>query len=138
MQYNRECSYCNSKYYVCRKCIDINSWKNLCCSRECYRKLIEDGATFAPKIIKNEVDNMPTILRAGLVNGKTIDITGYDLELGRFDCSDGTTKQFDSFEYFIISKEEMKVISERINTLIEDNSKNSRNSYGSRNRKSNS
>lgn len=48
------------------------------------------------------------ILRAGLKNQKTIDIVGYDLELGKFDCSNGETKTFDDFSYFIVPVEEMK------------------------------
>ena len=52
---------------------------------------------------------------------KIVDIIGYDLELGKFDCSDNTTKTFDYFEKFIISKDELKNISLRLNNLIENN-----------------
>lgn len=48
------------------------------------------------------------ILRAGLKNKKTIDIVGYDLEQGKFDCSNGETKTFDDFAYFIVPVKEMQ------------------------------
>ena len=67
---------------------------------------------------------MKTSLRAGLKNGRTITITGYDLELGKFDCSDGTSKVFEDFEYFIIPVSEMKEISARLSDKIENNKKN--------------
>lgn len=138
MTYNRECAVCGSKYYVCRKCVDIKAWKNICCSRECYKNLTEKKMKEEPKIIQNHETKIPIILRAGLKNGKTIDIVGYDLELGKFDCSDGATKEFESFEYFIVPKDEMSVISERINGLIEEIAKKNNTSYGTRNRRSNS
>lgn len=119
MLYNRECSYCGEKYYVCKKCIGINSWKNICCSRECFRKLIEEDKEMIPSII-NEVSNMKTVLRAGLNNNKTIDIIGYDLELGKFDCSDGSTKTFEDIKYFIVPKEEMEDVSKRLLKAIEE------------------
>lgn len=50
------------------------------------------------------------LLRAGLTNGRTIDITGYDLELGRFDTSDGKTREYEQFDYFIVPREEMQAI----------------------------
>ena len=51
-----------------------------------------------------------TLLRAGLTNKDTIDIVGYDLELGKFDCSDGKTRVYEDFSYFIVPKNEMKEI----------------------------
>lgn len=48
------------------------------------------------------------LLRAGLKNKKTIDIVGYDLEQGKFDCSNGETKTFDDFAYFIVPVKEMQ------------------------------
>lgn len=50
------------------------------------------------------------LLRAGLTNGRTIDITGYDLELGRFDSDDGKTREYEQFDYFIVPREEMQAI----------------------------
>lgn len=68
-----------------------------------------------------------TLIRGGLISGRTVDVHGYDLELGRFDCSDGITRQFNDFEYFILPKEEMKEISEKITRLTEEKTKNFRN-----------
>ena len=48
------------------------------------------------------------LLRAGLKNKKTIDIVGYDLEQGKFDCYNGETKTFDDFAYFIVPVKEMQ------------------------------
>lgn len=48
------------------------------------------------------------LLRAGLKNKRTIDIVGYDLEQGKFDCSNGETKTFDDFAYFIVPVKEMQ------------------------------
>ena len=50
---------------------------------------------------------MRTLLRAGLKNKDTIDITGYDLELGKFDCSDNKTRAYEDFSYFIVPVGEM-------------------------------
>lgn len=116
-KYNRECLNCGSKYYVCHSCESINSWKNSCCSRECYRNYISSGEIYSPIKI-NEVTEV--ILRAGLTNKKTIDITGYDLELGKFDCSDGVTRVFEDFEYFIIPKDELKEIGQKLSTNAEE------------------
>lgn len=68
-----------------------------------------------------------TLLRAGLTNGKTIDIVGYDIMLGKFDCSDNTTKVFDDFEYFIMPKDELKEIGEKLNSYNEKRNKVSKN-----------
>ena len=54
-------------------------------------------------------------IRAGLTNGKTITIYGYDLELGKFDCVDGVTRSFEDFAYFIIPSEEFQAIGKRLN-----------------------
>lgn len=114
-KYNRKCPVCGEEYYCCRSCISINSWKNVCCSQECYREYVANiDNTMSPIIIENGVNDMGIILRAGLVGGKTIDITGYDIVLGKFDCSDGQTRVFEDFEYFIVPKDELKAISNQI------------------------
>lgn len=58
-------------------------------------------------------------IRAGLTNGNTITINGYDLELGKFDCTDGLTRSFEDFSYFIIPSAEFKMISKRLDDKIE-------------------
>lgn len=116
--HNRTCNYCGDEYYCCKSCISINSWKNVCCSQECFRKMItESDDNLQPIILEKGANNMISILRAGLVGGKTIDITGYDIELGKFDCTDGKTKVFEDFEYFIVPKDEMKAIGDKIQIL---------------------
>lgn len=108
---NRKCNYCGREYYCCKSCISINSWKNVCCSIDCYRHMIQNGNINMPQEIKNkEGEVMKTLLRAALNNKDTADIIGYDLELGKFDCSDGKTRTFDDFLYFIVPTEEMKEI----------------------------
>ena len=70
-------------------------------------------------IIVQGSENMQTILRAGLKTGLTISITGYDLELGKFDCTDGKTRTIDEFNYFIVPVDEMKNLSERLYDKVE-------------------
>ena len=86
---NRKCQNCGNEYYVCRSCISINSWKNVCCTQQCFRNLMANSDTeIKPIIIESGVNNMNVVLRAGLVGGKTIDIVGYDVVLGKFDCTE--------------------------------------------------
>lgn len=119
MKKNRVCNYCGQEYYCCKSCISINSWKNICCSVQCFRSMIQEGIIKSPQEINNEKgENMSILLRAGLVNKDTIDIVGYDLELGKFDCSDGKTRVYDDFSYFIVPKEEMKEIVSFFNEKI--------------------
>lgn len=71
---------------------------------------------------------MKSTLRAGLKSGLTISITGYDLELGKFDCSDNITRTFDDIDYFIVTTAEMKNISSRLSSKIETTKKVSKKS----------
>lgn len=127
MTYNRKCVTCGTEYYACGACVGKNSWKNLCCSRECYRKYIEGGKEEKPNIIEfaNEArkDGL-VLLRGGLESGSMMDIYGYDLALGRFDCADGQTRGLDSFKFFIWPREEMKDVGEYISNLLENKSNN--------------
>lgn len=120
MMPNRVCAYCGDKYYVCRSCISIHSVKNVCCSVACYRHLIESGDSLRPKVYESGVSKMATVLRAGLTDGKTIDIQGYDLEMGKFDCSDNRTRTFTDFQYFIVPSNEFADIAERLKAMIEE------------------
>ena len=36
----RKCDNCGKEYFVCRACEKSGSWKNVCCSRSCFRELI--------------------------------------------------------------------------------------------------
>ena len=115
---NRKCNFCGTEYYVCRTCERQNSWKNICCSRLCYRNLLQqENASFVPQKMSLGVNTMK--IRAGLTNGNTITINGYDLELGKFDCTDGLTRSFEDFSYFIIPSAEFKMISKRLDDKIE-------------------
>lgn len=115
---NRKCAYCGEEYYCCKSCISNKSWKNICCSVKCFRKLSEKKDFIEP-IKKEIVDIDSSCLYGYTKDKKIIDIIGYDLELGKFDCADNITRTFDEFEKFIISKEEFKNISIRLNNLIE-------------------
>lgn len=115
---NRKCNFCGKEYYVCKSCERQNSWKNICCSRLCYRNLLQqENASFVPQKMSLGVNTMK--IRAGLTNGNTITIDGYDLELGKFDCTDGLTRSFEDFSYFIIPSAEFKMISKRLDDKIE-------------------
>ena len=115
---NRKCAYCGEEYYCCKSCISNKSWKNICCSVKCFRKLSEKKDFIEP--IKKEIVDMDSFCLYGYTKDKKIiDIIGYDLELGKFDCADNITRTFDEFEKFIISKDELKNISIRLNNLIE-------------------
>ena len=115
---NRKCAYCGEEYYCCKSCISNKSWKNICCSVKCFRKLSEKK-DFIEQIKKEIVDIDSSCLYGYTKDKKIIDIIGYDLELGKFDCADNITRTFDEFEKFIISKDELKNISIRLNNLIE-------------------
>ena len=115
---NRKCAYCGEEYYCCKSCISNKSWKNICCSVKCFRKLSEKKDFIEP-IKKEIVDIDSSCLYGYTKDKKIIDIIGYDLELGKFDCADNITRTFDEFEKFIISKDELKNISIRLNSLIE-------------------
>lgn len=115
---NRKCAYCGEEYYCCKSCISNKSWKNICCSVKCFRKLSEKKDFIEP--IKKEIIDMDSSCLYGYTKDKKIiDIIGYDLELGKFDCADNITRTFDEFEKFIISKDELKNVSIRLNNLIE-------------------
>lgn len=118
MKYNRECAYCGNKYYVCNNCTEKGSWKTVCCSRECFRKLcISNKDIIAKKFGDNKFMN--TIMRITLNNNIIVDIVGYDLELGKFDSKDGTTYEFNDIKSFIIPSDEMQDISKRLSDKLE-------------------
>ena len=116
---NRKCNFCGKEYYVCRTCERQNSWKNICCSRQCYRKLLAQNISISLMPQKMNLGVKDMNIRAGLTNGKTITIHGYDLELGKFDCVDGVTRSFEDFAYFIIPSEEFQAIGKRLDDKIE-------------------
>ena len=69
---------------------------------------------------------MKTLLRGKLAGTEIfVDIIGYDLELGKFDCHDGVTRTPDDFRYFVIPCNEMKNINAYVSELNEKKSKTS-------------
>lgn len=103
---NRKCNNCGKEYYVCYSCQKMNSWKNVCCSRQCYREYIRRRKKEEPiEISKGCVNNM-----FGILNNKKIKITGYDLELNKYDGEDGNTYKLEDFDRIEISVEEFKKI----------------------------
>ena len=108
-KYNRKCFYCGDEYYCCSSCVSINSWKNVYCSIDCFLKSQEKNniQDIKPIIVDKGGKNMGVLKAALKKNGRTIDIIGYDLDLGKFDCSDGSTKILEDFDYFIVSASEM-------------------------------
>lgn len=69
---------------------------------------------------------MKTLLRGKLANSDIfVDIIGYDLELGKFDCHDGVTRIPDDFRYFVVPCNEMKEINKYVSELNETKSKTS-------------
>lgn len=111
---NRKCNYCGNEYYICRSCIRAgNAWKNVCCSRECFIALMEtmDTNESVNPIITNKENDMKTVmLRGELKSGLTVDVTGCDFDLGRFDCTDGKTYVYEDFKFFYITPERIKEI----------------------------
>lgn len=109
-KYNRRCFYCGEEYYCCSSCVSINSWKNTHCSIDCFLKSQEENniENLEPIVINKGGSKMGVLKAALKKNGRTIDIVGYDLDLGKFDCSDGSTKTLEEFDYFIVSASEME------------------------------
>lgn len=106
--YNRKCNYCGNDYYVCKSCVSRNSWKNVCCSVECFQKLFDQERQPAP--IEQRIGGVLQMYGINKITKEKIKINGYDLQLGKFDCEDGTTKFQDNFESFEVSYQELKDI----------------------------
>ena len=39
---NRICKHCGKEYYVCYSCVNINSYKRLFCSADCYKASLKE------------------------------------------------------------------------------------------------
>lgn len=118
---NRKCNYCGNDYYICRSCIRAgNAWKNVCCSRECFIELMKTNDIVKPIEITNKENDMNTVLiRGELKSGLTVDVTGCDFELGRFDCTNGKTYVYDDFKFFYIAPDRLKEIVGTVRTQTE-------------------
>jgi len=64
-----------------------------------------------PQVISEGATNVT----AKLKNRKKVSITGYDLQLGKFDCDDGETRVTDDFTEFTLSNDEMHDIINMLN-----------------------
>lgn len=113
--YNRKCNYCGKKYYVCLACEKKGSWKTMCCSRRCYYNFISKN--FNNKVEPQIINEGQSKMKAKLKDGNIVNIFGYDLQLGKFDCDDGITRVTDDFEQFIIPESEMESIVNMVYSL---------------------
>lgn len=121
---NRKCNYCGSEYYVCRSCVEISSWKNVCCSKECFMKLIGDMPdNVRPIKIDGGGIMSKVILRGQLKSGFTVDVIGYDIELGKFDTFNNKTYTLNDFSFFYIAPNELKDMAEKIKEQCEKRAK---------------
>ena len=103
---NRVCRNCGKAYYVCTTCEKSNSYKNVCCSFDCFRELVTRGGEAQPiKINKGTVT-----MQGELYNGQVLNILGYDLENNKFDCDDNITHTGYEFKNFILDLRELKAI----------------------------
>lgn len=110
-KYNRKCFYCGEEYYCCSSCVSINSWKNTHCSIKCFlNSQKENKQNIKPIIINKGESFMKAVIKK---NKKTIRITGYDLDLGKFDCADNETRILEDFDYFILLPSELENINSK-------------------------
>ena len=107
MLLNRKCNNCNAEYYVCRYCEGIGSWKNVCCSKECFMEIAGKDNVEIVKINEKEVLMEKVLMRGETHNGITHDIIGYDLEFKKLDCTCGVTHTSDEFKFFYVTPEEI-------------------------------
>lgn len=74
------------------------------------------GENVMPQVISEGTTSMS----AKLKNGKNVNISGYDLQLNRFDCDDGVTRVVDDFSEFTMSEEEMRSIMDMLHFFKAD------------------
>lgn len=133
---NRKCLNCGEDYYVCKNCVSIHSWKNICCSPECFREYMSKTNAPTEAIETNTWEDikLSVIMRGCLNDGKTIDIVAYDPDLGKIDCTDEITKVTSDFRYFIVPVDEMQEIFNKMTskkrTTKKNNSKVAENNGG--------
>ena len=131
MLLNRKCNFCGSEYYICRSCIKAgNAWKNVCCSKECFINMMKSNPDLQNIQVKKSGGNVnmkKTLLRGELNNGLTVDITGYDIGLYKFDSTDGKTYHIDDFKFLYVPSKEIKEIVTYITKQTENKIKASEN-----------
>ena len=105
---NRKCFNCGASYYACSACIGIRSWKNVCCSVECYRELFKKEV-YNPSPIEQdigEVKDMYVVLK----DNNKYEVVGYDIPLGRIDANNGETYTENDIDHLEISVDELKEV----------------------------
>ena len=58
VEHTHKCIVCHKKYSHCDKCKQINSWKAICCSVECYQKYIAPVIKEVDKIIEDHKEEV--------------------------------------------------------------------------------
>lgn len=71
-------------------------------------------------VMPQVIDDGVTYMSAKLKNGKNVNISGYDLQLNRFDCDDGVTRTVDDFSEFTLSEEEMRSVMDMLHFFKAD------------------
>lgn len=71
-------------------------------------------------IMPQVIDDGVTQMSAKLKNGKNVNISGYDLQLNRFDCDDGVTRTVDDFSEVTLSGEEMRNVMDMLHFFNAD------------------
>lgn len=81
---------------------------------------MKDGS-FDPIIIDDNI--VSVLLRGRLNDDRIVDIIGYNIELGKFDCHDGITRCTQDFKTFYVSRAEMEDIALEMKYLNESREK---------------
>lgn len=77
-------------------------------------KLIGESPENVRPIQINGGDTMQrVVLRGQLKSGFTVDVIGYDIDLGKFDTFDNKTYVLDDFSFFYITPKELKEVAEK-------------------------
>ncbi len=63
-----------------------------------------------PIELNKEATMKEVLLRGKIHGGQTVDIVGYDLDLGRFDCTNGKTYLFNDFECLYMTGDNLEDI----------------------------
>lgn len=79
------------------------------------------NGSFDPIIIDDET--VQVLMRGKLLDDRIVDIIGYNIELGKYDCYDGITRTNKDFKTFYISRNEMSEIGMEMKFLNENREK---------------
>lgn len=128
---NRKCNYCGSPYYVCKACVGNQSWKNVACTPECFKKLfstnnndIAEDSTNSKVTKLNKVapivDVIGGVEELTIIkeNGNRYPVVGYDIDLMKFDVASGETFGEEDIAQIELSCEELADIKNSIKSKI--------------------